>query len=97
MAWHRHTGATNKQAVDTRTLASRRRLGVSRFTMKLNTPVQGTGADGLKLALIWERCHEAPRAFPSSRCRARSWSSALRTEGQAEGLALALRACPLTA
>jgi DNA polymerase-1 len=33
---------------------------------RLNTPVQGTGADGLKLALalLWERRHEAPGAFP---------------------------------
>ena len=43
----------------------RRRLGVDRFTFKANTPVQGTGADGLKLALalLWERRHERPDAF----------------------------------
>jgi DNA polymerase-1 len=35
-------------------------------THRLNTPVQGTGADGLKLALalLWERRAEAPGAFP---------------------------------
>ena len=32
---------------------------------RLNTPVQGTGADGLKLALalLWERRAECPGAF----------------------------------
>ena len=47
-------------------LAGLRRLAVARFTEKLNTPVQGTGADGLKLALalLWERRAEAPGAFP---------------------------------
>jgi DNA polymerase-1 len=37
-----------------------------RFTEKLNIPVHGTGADGLKLALalLWERRHECPGAFP---------------------------------
>jgi DNA polymerase-1 len=35
-------------------------------TWRLNTPVQGTGADGLKsaLALLWERRAEVPGAFP---------------------------------
>jgi len=27
---------------------------VKSFSEKLNTPVQGKGADGLKLALLWE-------------------------------------------
>jgi DNA polymerase-1 len=33
---------------------------------RLNTPVQGTGADGLKLAmaLLWERRGQVPGAFP---------------------------------
>ncbi|MFL5340905.1 MAG: DNA polymerase, partial [Gemmataceae bacterium] len=37
-----------------------------RFSEKLNTPVQGTGADGLKLALalLWERRAVCPGAFP---------------------------------
>jgi DNA polymerase-1 len=65
-AWHRCAGRTHDAAVETRTLTGRRRLGVSRFTEKLNTPVQGTGADGLKLALalLWERRGECPGAFP---------------------------------
>ncbi len=65
-AWHRRTGRTKDQAIETRTLGGRRRLGVARFTEKLNTPVQGTGADGLKraLALLWERRDQMPGAFP---------------------------------
>ena len=52
--------------VDTRTRAGRRRLNVTRFTEKLNTPVQGTGADGLKLALalLWERRGDWPGVVP---------------------------------
>jgi DNA polymerase-1 len=39
---------------------------VKAFTEKLNTPVQGTGADGLKLALalLWERRDQICGAFP---------------------------------
>ncbi len=62
-AWHRgQSGGT----VDTRTLAGRRRLGVTSFTEKLNTPVQGSGADGLKaaLALLWETRDRCPTAVP---------------------------------
>jgi DNA polymerase-1 len=61
--WHR---SQKEGTVETRTLCSRRRLGVERFTEKLNTPVQGTGADGLKqaLALLWERRDQTPGAFP---------------------------------
>jgi DNA polymerase-1 len=61
--WHRSVPAA---PVDTRTLTGRRRQGVGRFTEKLNTPVQGTGADGLKaaLALLWERRGDCPGAFP---------------------------------
>jgi DNA polymerase-1 len=64
--WHRRVGGSGKTAVATRTLAGRRRLAVSRFTEKLNTPVQGAGADGLKtaLALLWERRAECEGAFP---------------------------------
>jgi DNA polymerase-1 len=60
--WHRQTGAT--QSTETRTLAGRRRLEVSRFTERLNSPVQGTGADGLKgaLARLFAHQHEAPDA-----------------------------------
>jgi DNA polymerase-1 len=61
--WHR---SQPDGEVETRTLTGRRRLGVSRFTEKLNTPVQGTGADGLKLALalLWERRGDCPGAVP---------------------------------
>jgi DNA polymerase I-like protein with 3'-5' exonuclease and polymerase domains len=61
--WHR---SQPEAAFDTRTLAGRRRLGVARFTEKLNSPVQGTGADGLKcaLGLLWARRAECPSAAP---------------------------------
>jgi DNA polymerase-1 len=60
--WHRETGGT--QPTETRTLAGRRRLEVSRFTERLNSPVQGTGADGLKgaLARLFAHRDEAPDA-----------------------------------
>jgi DNA polymerase-1 len=62
--WHR---SMPRDAVDTRTLTKRRRRQVTRFTEKLNSPVQGTGADGLKLALalLWERRNEVPGAVPA--------------------------------
>jgi DNA polymerase-1 len=65
-AWHRRVGQSGKAAIQTRTLIGRRRLDVGRFTEKLNAPVQGSGADGLKaaLALLWERRQECPGAFP---------------------------------
>jgi DNA polymerase-1 len=52
--------------IDTRTLTGRRVLYVERFSEKLNLPIQGTGADGLKLALtlLWERREQVPDAFP---------------------------------
>jgi len=60
--WHRSQPAG---AVAVRTASGRRRV-VERFTEKLNTPVQGTGADGLKLALalMWETRHRCPSAVP---------------------------------
>jgi DNA polymerase I len=63
LRWHRRQP---DGPVETRTLAGRRRLNVGRFTEKLNSPVQGTGADGLKLALglLWERRAECPSAVP---------------------------------
>ena len=51
--WQRRQG--NEQV--TRTVAGRRRVvGKGKYTLALNSPVQGTGADGLKLALalLWE-------------------------------------------
>ncbi|MGE3600612.1 MAG: DNA polymerase, partial [Dehalococcoidia bacterium] len=59
--WHRQQG---DDATTTRTLAGRLRRGVSMFTEKLNSPVQGTGADILKQALawLWEDRAAYPRA-----------------------------------
>jgi DNA polymerase I-like protein with 3'-5' exonuclease and polymerase domains len=65
-AWHRRV--RRQHVRETRTLTARRRVldeDVS-DTLRLNSPVQGTGADGLKraLALLWERRHLCPGAFP---------------------------------
>ena len=65
--WHeRESEEHNRGNTETRTLIGRRRTGVGRFTERLNSPVQGTGADGLKLALalLWERRHECPGVVP---------------------------------
>jgi DNA polymerase I len=45
-------------------------LDVERLTDRLNAPVQGTGADGLKLALalLWERISGCPGAVPVLVC-----------------------------
>jgi len=61
--WHQRQPAGT---VETRTLAGRRRLAVERFTEKLNSPDQGTGADGLKAALarLWETRARCPSAAP---------------------------------
>jgi DNA polymerase-1 len=65
-AWHRRV--RSRRTAETRTLAGRRRLLDAKTpdTQRLNTPVQGTGADGLKiaLALLWERRGQVPGAFP---------------------------------
>jgi DNA polymerase I len=66
-AWHEQERQRMKhRETETRTLAGRRRVGVERFTEWVNAPVQGTGADGLKLALalLWERRAECPGAVP---------------------------------
>jgi DNA polymerase I-like protein with 3'-5' exonuclease and polymerase domains len=64
--WHRQAG--NSRAKECRTLGGRRRLldDKTPFTHRLNTPVQGTEADGAKLALalLWERREQVPGAFP---------------------------------
>ena len=62
----RVTSATAKLSPETRTLSGRRRL-VSPgegHTERLNTPIQGTAADGLKSALeiLWQRRDEMPDA-----------------------------------
>jgi DNA polymerase-1 len=65
-SWHR--SVRNQHASETRTLAGRRRLLPAEAfdTWRLNTPVQGTGADGLKLALalLWERREQVLSARP---------------------------------
>jgi DNA polymerase I len=66
-AWHERERLRMKHGeTETRTLTGRRRVGVTRFTEWVNAPVQGTGADGLKLALalLWERRAECPGAVP---------------------------------
>jgi DNA polymerase-1 len=66
-AWHdREYRELKNGSTETRTLTGRRRTGVTKLTERLNSPVQGTGADGLKLALayLWERRDECPRAVP---------------------------------
>src|SRR5262249_40076039 len=65
-AWHARI--RSRRTIETRTLSGRRRLLHEKTpdTFRLNTPVQGTGADGLKtaLALLWECRHDCPGAFP---------------------------------
>ena len=60
-AWHH---AQREGEVTTSTLAGRPRYGVNRFTEKLNSPVQGTGADILKgaLARLWADRASVPSA-----------------------------------
>ena len=55
---------------ETRTLTGRRRMDVERLTDRLNAPVQGTGADGLKLALalLWECRNECTGTTPILVC-----------------------------
>jgi DNA polymerase-1 len=65
--WHRKTGDqldASGKVLTTTTLAGRRRLEVRKFTDALNTPVQGSGADGLKMALgrLYRHGDEAPTA-----------------------------------
>jgi DNA polymerase-1 len=65
-AWHRRVGRSGQDPVECRTLAGRRKLGITHFNEKLNMPIQGCGADGLKLALalLWERRDQCPSAVP---------------------------------
>jgi DNA polymerase-1 len=63
-AWHARV--RREHASETRTLAGRRRnlTWQDSDTLRLNSPDQGTGADGLKLAMamLWEMRHEFPDA-----------------------------------
>jgi len=65
--WHAAIGARlRRRQFDTRTLAGRLRRDVRSYTEHLNAPVQGTAADGMKmaLALLWEHRDECPGAAP---------------------------------
>ena len=82
-AWHDREYLQLKKhgSTETRTLTGRRRTGVTKLTERLNSPVQGTGADGLKLALalLYERRGECPERSPSSPSTMRLSSSAPRS------------------
>jgi DNA polymerase-1 len=62
----RTTSATGKLVPETRTLSGRRRLVEpgEGYSERLNSPIQGTAADGLKaaLGLLWQRRDEMPEA-----------------------------------
>ena len=69
--WHeRQRWAWQHGDTETRTLTGRRRMDIQKMTDRLNAPVQGTAADGLKLALVllWERRSECPGAVPVLVC-----------------------------
>src|SRR5215217_5274028 len=69
--WHEHERRSWQLGdTETRTLTGRRRMSVEKLTDRLNAPVQGTGADGLKLALalLWKRRDECPQAVPVLVC-----------------------------
>jgi DNA polymerase-1 len=69
--WHDDTRrAWQHGDTETRTLTGRSRTNVEKLTDRLNAPVQGTAADGLKLALalLWERRSECPGAVPVLVC-----------------------------
>lgn len=58
---------TKDKPTNTTTIGGRIRRGVTRYTDKLNSPIQGSAADGLKAAmgLMWQRRGELPdEAFP---------------------------------
>jgi DNA polymerase-1 len=64
--WHEQTRSS--KASEVWTLGRRRLLlpAGTAYTLRLNAPVQGTAADGLKraLALLWQRRDEVPMAAP---------------------------------
>ena len=70
--WHQQAKRQVEQArhqargLETRTLTGRRFLGVRHFNVLLNIPVQGTGGDGLKLALarLFEHRDQVSSATP---------------------------------
>jgi DNA polymerase-1 len=64
--WHNRERSSS--AKECRTILGRRRIldDKTPFTHRLNSPVQGSEADGAKLAmaLLWERREQCPGAFP---------------------------------
>jgi DNA polymerase-1 len=64
--WHCREGSST--AKECRTILGRRRIldDKTPYTHRLNSPVQGSEADGAKLAmaLLWERREQCPGAFP---------------------------------
>jgi DNA polymerase I len=69
--WHDNERlAWQRGETETRTPTGRRRIAVVKLTDRLNAPVQGTAADGLKLAqaFLWERRDECPGAVPVLVC-----------------------------
>jgi DNA polymerase-1 len=70
-SWHDNERRRwQRGGTETRTVIGRRRMDVEKLTDRLNAPVQGTAADGLKLALalLWERRNECPGAVPVLVC-----------------------------
>jgi DNA polymerase-1 len=65
-SWHRKEGKSFDAGDKTAQSLTGRMRRVGRFTEKINHPVQGTAADGMKLALalLWERRGECPGAVP---------------------------------
>lgn len=69
--WHdREWCAWQHGNMESRTLTDRRGMDMQRLTDRLNTPVQGTGTDGLKLALalLCKRRDECLGAMPVLVC-----------------------------
>jgi DNA polymerase-1 len=65
--WHEREWHELKRGnTETCTLTGRRRTGIKSFNERVNSPVQGTGADGLKLALalLYEQRDGYPGAVP---------------------------------
>jgi DNA polymerase-1 len=64
--WHK--SAKQSRDKECRTILGRRRIldDKTPFTHRLNSPVQGSEADGAKqaMSLLWERREECPEAFP---------------------------------
>jgi DNA polymerase-1 len=70
--WHdNERRAWHYGGMETRTLTGRRRTNVESLTDRLNAPVQGTAADGLKLALalLWASAPRPRRSSGSPRSR----------------------------